>query len=90
MAHKKQTPIALDNDGGLRGSGNTLYNAVSDFTEKEWFTLRARAALIGCELHTVHLGHVTLYRLQCLDGAMVLSHPHDVQSAIAARQGGLR
>ncbi len=88
MKHKRQTPTALD-DGGLKGSGNALVNAVSNFTEKEWFTLAARAALIGCELHIVHLGHVTLYRLQCLDGTMMLSHPHDVQSAIAAR-GGVR
>lgn len=84
MAHKKQTPTALD-DGGLRGSGNALVNAVSILPEKDFFTIAARAALVGCELHIVHLGHVTLYRLQCLDGAMVLSHPHDVQAAITAR-----
>ena len=84
MTHKKQTPSACD-DGGLSRSICTIRKVPCDFTEKSFFSISARAALIGCELHIVHLGHVTLYRLQCLDGAMVLSHPHDVQAAITAR-----
>ena len=89
MAQIKQTPSA-GSAGGLSRSVCTIRKVPCDFSDKgtfvkEMFSLAARAALIGCTLHRVQLGHVNLYRLQCLDGAMVLSHPHDVQAAITAR-----
>jgi hypothetical protein len=85
MDHTRQSPIQLTLDRASGGSGTALFNAVSILPEKDFFAIAARAALIGCELHRVHLGHVTLYRLQCLDSAMVLSQAHDVQAAITAR-----
>jgi hypothetical protein len=84
MTHKKQTLSALDAEG-LSRSVCTIRKVQFHFTEKHWFTLAARAALIGCELHIEHLGQVTLFRLQCLQGTTVMSHPHDVQAAITAR-----
>lgn len=85
MAHKKTNPRCREHRG-LESSGNAHCNASIEFTKKEFFTLAERAALIGCELHRIELGHSLIYRLECCnDGAMVLSHPHDVQAAITAR-----
>lgn len=87
MTHKKQTLSALDAEG-LSRSVCTIQKVQFDFTEKQWFSLAARAALVGCELHRIDLGHVTIYRLECFpDGAMVLSQAHDVEAAIAAHGG---
>ena len=91
MTHKKQTPTACD-DGGLSRSVCTIRKVQFDFSDKgtfvkEMFSLAARAALIGCELHRIDLGHVTIYRLQCLEGTTVMSQLHDVQAAITARGG---
>ena len=69
-------------------SRKALRNAESILPpEKEFFTLAARAALTGCTLHRIEFKHTVIYRLECLDGALMLSHPHDVAAAITARGG---
>jgi hypothetical protein len=92
MTHKKQAPSNLDDLDALDAGGSsrsvcTIRKVQCDFTEKEFFTVAARAALIGCELTRAQLGHAVIYRLECLDGALMLSHQHDVQAAIASRGG---
>jgi hypothetical protein len=87
MTHKKQAPGAWDAGGSSR-SVCTIRKVQCDFTEKQFFSVAARAALIGCTLHRVELGHTAVYRLECFpNGALLLSHPHDVAAAIAARGG---
>lgn len=93
MSHQKQTPSA-GSAGGLSRSVCTIRKVPCDFSDKgtfvkEMFTLAARAALIGCELHRIEFKHTVIYRLECLDRTMVMTHPHDVAAAIAAR-GGIR